>query len=114
MRIRSITVEVFVAHSLVACATSQPDDLGVQPGYISKIYAAGETPAEYPECLVPLTASQRLAGRYVEVAFGQHGTERHVNVFVAEGVVFKVNEEVVVHSPYCVGSHRPEIIARKS
>jgi hypothetical protein len=63
---------------------------------------------------VTLTESQRLAGRYVEVAFRQRGTERHVNVFVAEGVAFRLNEEVVVNSPYCVGSHRPTIIARKN
>lgn len=99
--------------SLAACATSQPDDLGVQAGYVSKIYAAGETPTKFLDCLVPLTAPQGSAGRYVEVEFRQHGTERYVNVFVAGDVALKVNEEVMVHSPYCVGSHRPEIIPRQ-
>jgi hypothetical protein len=110
LKTRSIIAGVLVARSLAACATSQPDDLGVQAGYVSKIYAAGETPTEFPDCLVPLTARQGSAGRYVEVEFRQQGTKRYVNVFVAEGVALKVNEEVTLHSPYCVGSHRPEFI----
>lgn len=113
MRIRSIIVGVFIAQSLAACATSQPDDLGVQAGYIRKIYGTGETPGDYPECLLPLIDSERGAGRYVTVGFRQHGSERYVNVFVTERVALKINEEVMVASPYCVGSHRPEIIGRQ-
>jgi hypothetical protein len=114
LRIRSIIVGVLSAQILAACTTSQPDDLGVQAGYITRIYGTDETPADYPECLVPLTESERVAGRYATVEFRQHGSNRYVNVFVTERVGLKINGEVLVNSPYCVGSHRPEIIARQS
>ena len=99
---------------LTGCAAYRPDDLGIQNGVVRKIYLVGETPSDYPECLVTQTADQRSGGRYVEVEFMKVGSKRYVNSFVSEEAELKLNDKVLVGSPYCIGSHKPEIILKKN
>lgn len=109
MRASSIIV---LSLGLVGCSAYQPDDLGAQTGYVTRLYPIGTTPVDYPECLVPLTDDQRAEGRYVEVRFDGRPTGRYVNSFVVEKVGLNVGDKVVIGSPYCVGSHRPEMIVQ--
>jgi len=114
MRARLIIPGVIVLHGLTACAAYRPDDLGAQTGYVQNIYPANETPTNHPECLVLLTDEQRALGRYVEVQFTHLRSKRCVNVFVGNEIDLKLSDKVLVDSPYCVGAHKPRVIAKQN
>jgi len=113
MKVRLICFAVMVLPSLAACVTSRPDDLGTQTGYVRKIYLPNETPTNHPECLL-LANDERSSGRYVEVQFAHLRSKRYVNVFVGNEIQLKLSDKVLVGPPYCVGSHKPKIIAKQN
>lgn len=101
-----------LTQALTGCAAYRPDDLGMQTGVVRKIYPTGVTPASFPECVVPVASSRQPMGRYVEIEFANVESKRYVNSFVSDEVNLKLNDKVTVSSPYCVGSHKPEVIPR--
>ena len=114
MKVRLIIAVVIVLHSLAACTASRPDDLGSQSGYVRKIYLLNETPTDHPDCLMPLADDRRSFGRYVEVQFKHLRSKRYVNVFVGNEIDLKLSDKVLVGPPYCVGAHKPRIIAKQN
>lgn len=114
MRTKLIIPGMIVLHGLAACVTYRPDDLGTQTGYVQKIYPSTETPTDHPECLVSLTDDQRSSGRYVEVQFKHLRSKRYVNIFVGNEIELKLSDQLLVASPYCIGNHKPRIIAKQN